>query len=219
MADLVIHGSPNSQYVRTACMAALEKGAPYELRAVGENTLADLKTPEYKKLHPFGRVPAMTRGDFTLFETAAIARYIDEAFEGPALQPADVKERAFMNQWVSAINHYCVTDMIWGFVAEFVFGTGPDGTPNHEKIEASKPKIREDLEILDRWLDGQTYLAGDTVSIADLLLAPITHYVGNSPGGLPLFDGLTNLGRWWDAMSARDSFRATVPPMLEKQAA
>lgn len=219
MADLVIYGSPNSQFVRTACMACLEKGVPYELRAVGENNFADLKTPEYKKLHPFGRVPAMTHGDFVLFETAAIARYVDEAFKGPALQPTDVKERAIMNQWISATNHYFVTDMIWGFVAEFVFSTGPDGKPDEAKIEASKPKIREHLEILDRHLEGRTYLAGEAVSIADLLFAPVAHYVGNAPGGLPLSDGLANLGRWWDAISERDSFKATIPPMMEKKAA
>lgn len=219
MADLVIHGSPNSQFVRTACMACLEKGVPYELRAVGENTLADLKTPEYRKLHPFGRVPAMQHGDFVLFETAAIARYIDEAFKGPALQPTEAQDRAIMNQWISAINHYFVADMIWGFVAEFAFGSGPDGKPDMAKIEASKPKIREHLEILERKLEDRTYLAGDRVSIADLLLAPVTHYVGNAPGGLALFDGLPNLGRWWEAVSGRDSFKATYPPMLEKKAA
>ena len=38
-------------------------------------------------LHPFDRVPIFQHGDFTLYETSAIATYVDEAFEGPALSP------------------------------------------------------------------------------------------------------------------------------------
>ena len=219
MSTVIIHGSANSQFLRTARMACEEKGVDYELQPVGSNTLPDLKSDAHKKLHPFGRIPVMQHGDFTLFETAAIARYVDEAFEGPALQPADLKQRAVMNQWISATNHYLVDAMIANFVVQFAFPSGPDGKPDMAKIEAGKPRIREYNEILDRHLDGRTYLAGDAVSIADLLLAPIAHYVGSMPGGLPLFDGLENLGRWWYAMEKRDSFQATKPPMLEKQAA
>ena len=219
MSTVIIHGSANSQFLRTARMACEEKGVAYELQPVGSNTLADLKSEAHKKLHPFGRIPVLAHGDFTLFETSAIARYVDEAFDGPALQPADVKDRAVMNQWISAINHYLVDAMIFNFVAQFAFPSGPDGTPDMAKIEAAKPRIREYNEILDRHLDGRTYLAGDAVTIADLLLAPIGHYVGSMPGGLPLFDGLENLGRWWYAMEKRDSFQATKPPMLEQQAA
>jgi len=219
MADLFIHGSPNSQFLRTTRMACIEKGVPHELRAVGENTLPDLKAPAHLKLHPFGRIPVMTHGDFVLYETAAIARYIDEAFDGPALQPADVKERAVMTQWISAANDYLVKDMIWEFVAQYAFPRGPDGNPDMEKIEAARPKIRADLEIVDRHLDGRTYLAGDAVSIADLLLAPVVHYVGEAPDGLVLFDGLASIARWWHAMADRESFKTTMPPMLEKEAA
>ena len=41
----------------------------------------------YTDLHPFGRMPAFEHDGFRLFETAAISRYVDEAFAGPALQP------------------------------------------------------------------------------------------------------------------------------------
>ncbi len=219
MADVIIHGSPNSTFVRTARLACEEKGITHELRAIGQNTRPDLKTPEYKKLHPFGKIPTMQHGDFTLYESTAIARYIDETFNGPALRPSDLKERALMEQWISSIQDNYVPVLLWGFVAEHIFGSGPDGKPDQKKIESAKPQIRERLEILDNYLTGRTFIAGDSLSIADMLFVPIGHYVGNLPGGLPLFDGLENLGRWWDAVSTRPSFKTTHPPMLQKEAA
>ena len=215
MTKVIIYGSPNSTYVRSTRLACEEKGVAHELRAVGSNTIADLKTPEHKALHPFGRIPVMQHGDFTLFETSAICRYVDEAFDGPPLQPADLQERALMSQWVSAIKDYMVKDMVFDFVVQYAVPRGPDGQPDLDRIEAAKPRIRDHCEILDRALVGRTYLAGDGPSVADFLLTPIMHYVGNTPGGMPLFEGLDNLGRWWGAVSARASFKATVPPSLE----
>jgi len=225
MADLIIFGLADSVFARTAVLACLEKGVPYELRAAGgagadiKAALAALKTPEYRKLHPFGRMPAMQHGDFTLFESVAIARYVDEAFEGPALQPADLRERAVMNQWISATNDYFVADMVRRYIGEMIFGSPPDGVPDPEKLKAVRPRVRAHFELLDEKLAGRTYLASDRPTIADLHLLPIAHTVGALPGGLALVDKLPNLARWWEAMSSRDSFRASRPPMFEQEAA
>ena len=91
MADIIIYGAAMSTYVRTARMACEEKGVVYDLLEV------DHLSDEYREVHPFAKMPAMRHGDFVLYETDAIARYVDEAFEGPPLQPADVRARARMN--------------------------------------------------------------------------------------------------------------------------
>jgi glutathione S-transferase len=52
----------------------------------------------------FGKVPALRNGDLTIFETAAIMRYVDEAFDGPQLQPPDPESRVQIEQWLSLIN-------------------------------------------------------------------------------------------------------------------
>ena len=214
MAELYILGSPNSTYLRTTRMACEEKGVPYELKAVGEDTLADLKSPAHLAKHPFGRIPVMEHGDFILFESTAICRYVDEIFDGPALQPGEPRERALMMQWVTATIDYMAPVMLGRFVAQFIFPKGADGQPDLETIDAARPEVRHQCEILDRALEGRTYLAGDGPSIADCLLAPILHYVGNMPDGMASFEGLEELGRWWHAVSSRPSFKDTVPPML-----
>src|SRR6185312_6258145 len=76
-----IIGSLKSTYTRVACMALEEKGVGYEL------TEALLGGPEVRAIHPFGRMPVMRHGDVALFESKAIATYVDRAFDGPALIP------------------------------------------------------------------------------------------------------------------------------------
>lgn len=100
-----LFGADYSVYVRVARLALIEKGVDHELVPV-DVFLADGLPGWYLDLQPFGRIPAFEHGDFRLFETTAITRYVDEAFAGPPLQPSDVKLRARMNQILSLLNAY-----------------------------------------------------------------------------------------------------------------
>ncbi|NKB54849.1 MAG: hypothetical protein GKS00_00775 [Alphaproteobacteria bacterium] len=217
MPNVELYGSPNSTFVRTTRLACEEKGVPYDMMQVGENTFSDLKKPEHLKRHPFGKIPAMQHGDNTVFESIAICRYIDEAFDGPALQPADALERARMTQWTSAINDNLVPTMLRGYIAAIFAPPGLDIETDEDKLNAFRETIHQHCRILDEALAGRTYLAGDRISIADLLLTPILHYLGNTLDGLSFFEGRDNIGRWWHAVSKRPSFKNTVPPFLAKE--
>lgn len=89
MSEVVVYGFPQSTYVRTALMCLIEKGVAHRLEAANPGDGANRERP-----HPFGKVPAFSHGDVDLYETSAIARYIDAAFEGPALIPEDTKAAA-----------------------------------------------------------------------------------------------------------------------------
>lgn len=216
MADITIYGSPNSTFVRTARLAFEEKGVAYGIDPVGEDGADSIKSDTHLARHPWGKIPAIRHGQLTLFESLAIGRYVDEAFDGPALQPADVKERAMMTQWYSAIVDHVVPDVVFGYVLAFARPSGPDGKPDMARVQELTPIVRNHFEIIDRALEGRTYLAGDAISLADLVLIPPCHYLGNFPGGMEIYAGLGNLGRWWEAVSARPSFKATVPPAIER---
>jgi hypothetical protein len=99
--SLVLHGFRYSVYVRIARIALAEKGLTYEHVEI-DPFAADVPI-EYLTLHPFKRVPVLVDGDFALYETEAITRYIDEAFPGPALQPSEPRQRARMAQIISII--------------------------------------------------------------------------------------------------------------------
>lgn len=95
MAELEIIGVPFSNYVRAVRMLCEEKGVAYTL------TPSRPHAPEVKAIHPAGQVPVMRHGDVTLFETKAIATYIDKAFPGPKFIPDSALGAALVEQWVS----------------------------------------------------------------------------------------------------------------------
>ncbi len=100
MPDPIVYGFPRSTYVNIVRLVLTHKEVPY----VFHDLEPVMGKPEHLALHPFNRVPILRHGDFTVYETSAIASYIDEAFEGPRLTPQDVCERARMNQWIGSAN-------------------------------------------------------------------------------------------------------------------
>src|SRR5664280_1214978 len=95
MAELEIMGVPFSNYVRSIRMLGEEKGITYKL------TPSRPQSPEVKAIHPAGQIPVIRHGNVTLFESKAIATYIDRTFPGPKFIPDDTLETAQVEQWVS----------------------------------------------------------------------------------------------------------------------
>jgi glutathione S-transferase len=206
MADLILYGIPQSTYVRSARMACIEKGVPYTLEPAPPHSDA------INKLHPFGKVPAMRHGDFTLYETSAIMRYVDDAFEGPRLTPADTRGRARMEQWISTINAYCDGSMIRRLVVQYVFPSGPDGKPDRAVIDKAAEEVKKQIALIDAALVPGPYLLGADITLADLLLCPIMAYLSRTPEGEAILKTTTNIPRAGQAISARKSYLETVPP-------
>jgi len=207
MADVVIYGVSPSTYVRTARLACVEKGITHTLEP------ADLGSEAHAKLHPFKKMPAMRHGDTVLYETSAITRYVDAAFAGPALQPAELKSKARMDQWVSAISDYCYQAIIREIVIQRVVVPMRGGKPDEAMIKAAWPKADYQVSVLEKTLSASPYLAGDALSLADLFLLPILFYVKVQPEGGPLFAKHKALSAWFERMASRPSFGATMPEL------
>jgi glutathione S-transferase len=72
----------------------------------GINPFDDQAPDSYGELQPFRRVSVLQHDGFTLHETGAITRYLDEAFPGPSLPPKDTQARARMAQIISVVDAY-----------------------------------------------------------------------------------------------------------------
>ncbi|WP_322007984.1 glutathione S-transferase N-terminal domain-containing protein [Paraburkholderia tropica] len=101
----VLYGAAWSVYVRIVRLALEEKQVTYDLVEVGVFAKTGVP-PEHLNRHPFDRIPAFAHGNFHLYETGAIARYIDDAFLGSKLQPIEPKARAKVNQLVGILDAY-----------------------------------------------------------------------------------------------------------------
>ena len=127
------------------------------------------QSPEILALNPFGKMPTYRCGEFTLYETSAIMRHLDETMPGPALMPKEPVERAKAEQWISALNCYGYPAMVRNYVLQYVFPRGPDGKPDRATIDAALPEIRKVLGALDRAIDSRDHLVGDSLTLADIL--------------------------------------------------
>jgi glutathione S-transferase len=212
MAKPVVYGPGYSTFVRTARLALEEKGAEYDLVEVDLLTGAG-QSAEHLARHPFGKVPAFEHDGFAFYETDAIARYVDETFPGTALAPADARSRARMNQAMSVLASYAYPCLISQIFMQRAVMPMIGNAPDEAAIAAALPKAETALGALEQLIDGNRYLAGDRLSLADLLLIPIYDYVRQTPEGEKLLEATPNLRRWWDEVRTRPSVERTRPAL------
>ena len=204
----VLHGPGFSTYVRTVRLALEEKGVAYEMDEF--NFIADGMPAEQLARHPFGKVPAFTHNRFTIYETCAIGRYVDEA---PALQPTTAQGRAHVTQACSILDNYTYGPAIGDIVVQRMIVPMMGGAPDEEAIEAAVPDARKAFGVLDDMLGERAHLVGDSISLADLHLAPIYDYFCKTPEGEEILGSTPALRRWWDGISGRSSVAKTTPQL------
>ncbi len=210
MADPILYGPGYSTYTRSARLALEEKGVGYQ--HVEVDFLQGM--PEDQRARqPFGKVPAFEHDGFRLYETCAIERYVDEAFEGPALQPEDPRRRARMTQIISVLDSYTYAPTVGQLVIQRLVAPLMGGTPDEAAIEAALPAVRNSMGTLEQLLGDQAFLAGESLSLADLHLAPIFAYFTATPESVPILADKPGLHRWWESMKGRESVAKTEPKL------
>ena len=104
MSEVTVHTIPGSPFARAALATLEEKQVSWRI--------APLRPGQHREQahlarNPFGRMPVMDHGDFTLYETQAIVRYIDRVWPRPALTPEDPRGAARMDQAMNATTGIC----------------------------------------------------------------------------------------------------------------
>lgn len=206
MASIKIYGVPPSSFTRTVRLACHEKGIDYELVPTFPGQMG--------ALNPFQKIPAITHGDMTLYESSAILRYFERTFPGPRLWPVDSRQAALCDQWVSAVCDSLVNSALRYLANHFGFLPVPQ-----EMADKYLAKAREVVPVFDRQLGHSRYLVGDSMTAADLYLAPMVFNFPAIPGLKEIGEASPNLARWMHDMSARPSMQATVPEPIAARAA
>jgi glutathione S-transferase len=211
---LVLHGFRYSVYVRIARIALAEKELAYE--HVEIDPFATDVPSGFLTLHPFKRVPALVDGDFVLYETEAITRYIDEGFPGPALQPTEPRQRARMAQIISIIDSYGYMPMVRQVAGERVFARFRGRKPDEALIRTGLERSAHVLDALEAIAPGASPIAGGEIwSLADFHLAPMMAYFTAAPEGEEALARYTKLSAWWWVMRERKCLEETDPGLRE----
>jgi glutathione S-transferase len=202
-AGVTVFGARYSVYVRTVLMTLEAKGVAYRLEPV------DIFSPnadrdDYRKLHPFLRIPAFRHGDFVLFETAAIGRYVDEAFLGPALQPAATENRARMTQIMSMTDCYAYRALVWDVYVERVSSPREGKASDEGRIAATLAKARVYMQTLHYLMGRQAFLADQFPTLADFHAAPMFGYFLETDEGRRIIAEFPRIARWWERISATE---------------
>ncbi|HZF15107.1 MAG TPA: glutathione S-transferase N-terminal domain-containing protein [Steroidobacteraceae bacterium] len=213
MIELLTSATPNGWKIS---IALEEMALPYTVKHIQLSTL-EQKQDWYVKLNPNGRIPTIIdhdNGDFAVFESGAILMYLAE--KTGKFMPSDVKGRSLVVQWLM-FQMAGIGPMMGQ--ANVFFRYAPEKIPY--AISRYQNEVVRLLGILDKRLADNEYLAGD-YSIADM--ATWAWVRGYGWSGVTI-DGMGNLQRWLDVVSARPAVQrgraVPVPPdvpLNEKEA-
>ncbi|MEI9852347.1 MAG: glutathione S-transferase family protein [Sphingomonas sp.] len=235
MADVALyHWEPNANSGKPM-LALVEKGVAFESRYL-DLLGFDQHKPEYLAINPLGTIPAMVHGDRVLTESTAIMEYVDEAFDGPALMPADAADRwrvrwwmKFMDQWLGP----SFSMIGWSvFVGPSVRRRDPaeleaaieriplperrtawrkaiHGSFGEEEMAESRRRVALGIRLLEEALGQREWLGSDQYSLADINGFNLGYALPLSQPDLSN-DALTpNILRWLRAIYARPAVRKT----------
>ena len=130
-----------------------ELAIPYEFVLL-DMSLGEHHQPDFLKINPFGKVPAITDGDLALFESGAILMYLNQKYGDKELS---IEQQSILNQWVLFSNSTLAT----GIFVEV----------NRER---ELPKL---MTALNEILSQHPYILGDEFSVADVAVGAILSYI------------------------------------------
>lgn len=193
--------------------------------------------PEYLAINPKGQVPTLVHDGVIITESTPMGEYIDEAFDGPALRPADPAGRALMRRWSRYADEFLgpsLSMVAWNrFIGPMMRQRSQEeldraltSIPTKERVKAWTKTITNDFsadelaesqrriafaaEKIDRQLSRTPWLAGDTYSLADI-------NVFNMAAGLPMFmpdrinaEATPHLIEWIARVGSRPAVRAAL---------
>lgn len=169
---LTVFGRQTSINVRKVLWSADELGVPYELEVWGKPH-RDPDTAEFRALNPNAQVPVIRDGEFVLWESSAIVRYLMDNY-GPAhLMPDGLRMRALAEQWFG----WQATDLnnSWSYAAMALVRKLP-GYDDKAQIARSLQAWTASMRIFEeRLAETQAYAAGDAFSFADISLGLSVH--------------------------------------------
>ncbi|KAK9155971.1 hypothetical protein Sjap_003451 [Stephania japonica] len=205
-----VHGTNYASGPRRVFACFYEKEIEFELVPV--NLFAgEHKGPEFLKLQPFGVVPVVQDGDFTLYESRAIIRYYSEKYrsQGTELLGHTLEDRGLIEQWleVEGQNYYphVYTMVVQLEVHPLI------GLPVDDKVVAEhEEKLAKVLDVYEERLSKSKYLAGDFFSLADLAHLPFTDKLVNSIGKGHLIRDRKHVSAWWDTISSRPAWKKVL---------
>ena len=199
---LKVYQHPLSTFTRRVRIALLEKGVDAELALVDMPGRAH-KEDSYLSLNPYGRVPTLVDDDLVLYESTAILEYLELKYPSVPLVPSDIKQRALVAMHMKLCDLQMTRPAL---VVIYPKRFMPEGAWRREDMAKATREVERHLAILDRQLEGKSFIVAERYTLADLCYVPFLEF-------LPLLDLVAprNVAAWSERLLSRPSSLATKP--------
>jgi glutathione S-transferase len=200
---LKIYGRKNSSNVQKVMWAIGELNLSHERFDVG-GAFGKNREPDYLAMNPNGLVPTLVEGDFILWESNAIVRYLARIYGTGTLEPSDPKQIALANQWMDwqlAVAGPAIFQAFWGLIRT------PAEKRDMAAIAESQRQTTEAMKMLDARLARTPYVAGERFSMGDIPVAIMAYRFRQL---CPERPNMPNLERWYAAIEQRPAFQEHV---------
>jgi glutathione S-transferase len=179
-----------------------ELGADFEFISV--NLMAgEQQRPDFLRLNPAGKVPILVDGDFVVTEFAAIVLYLADKYRAKQLLPDDLKIRAQVYRWVM----FAVTELeqpLWRIAKHTMVYSEDKRLP--ADISLARQEFGEMAAVLDRHMEGRTFIVGDNITAADCVTAYLIDWANEQH----LIDNYAQLRAYLGRMYARPAAPARI---------
>jgi len=165
---MILYGSTMSPFVRKVAAYAAEKGIDLELQPTGFPN----PTPEFRAASPFGKMPALVDGDYSLADSSAIIHYLEAKYPEPELIPSDPRERGrviWFDEFADTILFACGAKIFFNKVVAPRF-LGREGDLSAAEA-AERDELPPLLDYLEEAIPDSGHLVGDRLTLADIAVA------------------------------------------------
>jgi glutathione S-transferase len=207
--QLRLWGRVNSVNVQKVLWCCQELDLPYERIDAGMQFGVNTE-PDYLAKNPNGKVPLLMDGDYVLWESNAIIRYLAQQYgQGGTLYPPDPRIRGGVDRWLDwslSTLQPAERPVFWGLVRT------PPAERDMAAIQAATDAVAALWGIVDRHLAGRRFLEGEVFTLADIVLgAYARRWFGVEGVAKP---ELPQLERWHARLAEREGYRRFVAPPL-----
>jgi len=206
---LKLWGRATSMNVQKVVWTLEEIGVPYERVDVGGRH-GGLDRPAYIALNPNQRIPTLQDDGVTVWESNAVVRYVAARYSEGVLWDRDPGRRAQADQWMDWMQTTLGPDFLAVFYAVV-------RTPPQKRDKAAIPGLVKALgqryAVLDRLLEGQPFLLGDRLSMADLINGATLYRYYEMEIERP---ALPRLAAWYERLKERPAYRKGVMVSFEE---
>jgi len=166
-----------------------------------------LRSDEFKRQVPLGRVPTLNTGDRLIGESTAIMEYLEDRYPEPAMRPASPEAVAQIRMISSAYEAYAQSEL------RKLFMLSRTGGDDREALQEAADKLKAALGQLEASFEDGSFAVGNSMTLADCVLAPSFHFTAALPAMLgldPIIDESSRLGNWWQTVRQESAVQTVL---------